>query len=100
HTYRNQHSFPTRRSSDLFTCPRRSEANAFPLPATAELFVPVVVKANEPVGLGGLRISRASRRISAPSLIVWRRRTKVKVSRNSRSEEHTSELQSLAYLVC
>src|SRR2546425_7728643 len=37
-----------------------------------------------------------------PTLSSWRRRTAVWVSSvpTTRSEEHTSELQSLAYLVC
>jgi len=65
---------------------QQSEANAFPLPETVELFVPVVVKANDPVGLGGFRTSSASRRISVPNLNVWRPRTRVNVSRNSATE--------------
>src|ERR1035438_6488590 len=112
---------------NAFTCPSSSEARALPLPATAELFVPVVLKANDPVGLGGFSTSSASRRISAPTFNVCCPRTRVKVSTNSvidvvklefaavvgpicwnpatvkigrRSEEHTSELQSLRHLVC
>ena len=54
---------------NAFTCPSSSDASALPLPATAELFVPVVVKANDPVGLGGFRTSSASRRMSAPNLM-------------------------------
>src|SRR5215831_9838965 len=65
------------------TWPSKTEAKALPLLATLVLFVPVVVKENEPVGFGGFRTSRASRRISVPNLIVWRPRTIVNVSRNS-----------------
>ena len=43
---------------NAFTWPSSSEASALPLPATAELLVPVVVKAKEPVGFGGFRTSR------------------------------------------
>ena len=83
-----------------FTCPRRSEAKAFPLAETVELFVPVVVKANDPVGLGGFRTSRASRRISTPNLIVCRRRTRVNVSRYSVIEVRKSELAAVVGPIC
>ena len=85
---------------NAFTCPRSSEAHAFPLPDTVELFVPVVLKANDPVGFGGLRTSRASRRISTPNLIVCRRRTWVKVSRYSVIEVRKSELAAVAGPIC
>src|ERR1017187_2336736 len=68
---------------NAFTCPSNSEAKALPLPETVELFVPVVPKANDPVGLGGFSTSSASCRISAPSFNVCRPRTRVNVSRNS-----------------
>src|SRR5215510_10725381 len=65
------------------TWPSKREAKALPLLATLVLFVPVVLKENAPVGLGGFRTSKASRRISVPNLIVCRPRTMVNVSRNS-----------------
>ena len=85
---------------NAFTCPRSSEASALPLPVTAELLVPVVVKANDPVGLGGFRTSRASRRISVPNLIVWRPRTSVNVSRNSVMEVVKLEFAAVVGPIC
>src|SRR5262245_66014888 len=83
-----------------FTCPSKREARAFPLPETVELFVPVVVNANEPVGFGGFKTSRASRRMSAPNLIVWRPRTIVNVSRNSVIDVVKLELAAVVGPIC
>ena len=85
---------------NAFTCPRRSEANALPLPATAGLFVPVVLKENDPVGLGGFSTSSASRRISVPNLIAWRPRTSVNVSRNSVIEVVNREFAAVVGPIC
>src|SRR2546426_12104413 len=65
------------------TCPSNREAKGLPLPATAGLFVPVVVNANAPVGFGGLGPFRASGPNSAPNLRVCLPRTIVSVSGNS-----------------
>src|SRR5215471_7919986 len=85
---------------NALTWPSKSEANAFPLPGTDELFVPVVVNANEPVGFGGLRTSRASRRMSVPNLIVWRPRTRVNVSRYSVIEVVNLEFAAVVGPIC
>ena len=85
---------------NAFTCPRSSDARAFPLPATDELFDPVVVKANEPVGLGGFRTSRASRLMSAPNLIECRPRNTVNVSRNSVMDVVKFELAAVVGPIC
>src|SRR5258706_3878622 len=82
------------------TCPSRSDASAFPLPETAELLVPVVVNANDPVGFGGFRTSKASRRMSTPNLIVCRRRTSVKVSRTSVMDVVKLELAAVVGPIC
>src|SRR5947208_1689148 len=82
------------------TCPRSRDARAFPLPATEELFDPVVVKAKEPVGLGGFRTSRALRLMSAPNLIVCRPRNTVKVSRNAVMEVVKLELAAVVGPIC
>src|SRR5215831_14506298 len=85
---------------NALTWPSKSEANAFPLPATDALFVPVVVNENEPVGFGGFKTSRASRRISVPNLIVWRPRTIVNVSRNSVIDVVKLELDAVVGPIC
>src|SRR5205823_7711392 len=93
-SHRPPHSFPTRRSSDLPTVSGRT------IGAEAALAVEtpgqeVIRPANRPIkSTGGLVIVRGN---LAPEGAV------IKVSgaaRATRSEEHTSELQSLAYLVC
>src|SRR5262245_12057484 len=84
---------------NALTWPSKSEANAFPVPGT-ELFVPVVVNANEPVGFGGFKTSRASRRMSVPNLIVCRPRTIVNVSRNSVIDVVKLELAAVVGPIC
>src|SRR5438445_1913801 len=86
--HRALHSFPTRRSSDLIIQSRSPCPNATSAPA--------------PVALAR-RASRAWANTSLP----WRERTLSYGSKpcrsrlaGSRSEEHTSELQSRQYLVC
>src|SRR5205823_12803608 len=70
--HRDLHSFPTRRSSDLFCSNREnSESASAVLPAKSGVFT----------------VRRCWPDIRSAPLI-------------HRSEEHTSELQSLAYLVC
>src|SRR5205823_14498721 len=90
------HSFPTRRSSDLIvslpiwmTSPRCSSGEP---PGTAEgvsrRSLPPCWPVVPPLSCGGTNPA-ASRNSLASSAVTTRR-----------SEEHTSELQSLAYLVC
>src|SRR5437879_10219971 len=81
-------------------CPSRRDARALPLRETVELLDPVVVKANDPVGFGGFRTSRASRRISAPNLKVCLPRTMVKVSRYSVTEVVKLELAAVVGPIC
>src|SRR5260370_42640595 len=71
-----------------FTWPSSSEATLFP--------VPDVLNVNEPVGLGGLSTSSASRRMSVPNLIVWRPRTIENVSRYSVTEVVKFEFAAVA----
>src|SRR2546425_10452307 len=82
------------------TCPSNREAKGLPLPATVGLFVPVVVNANAPVGFGGLRTFRASRRTSAPNLRVCLPRTIVSVSRNSVVEVVKLEFAAVVGPIC
>src|SRR5215469_9031137 len=83
-----------------FTWPSSSDASALPLPDTVELLLPVVVNANDPVGFGGLMTSKASRRISAPNLMVWRPRTRVNVSRNSVIDVVNLEFAAVVGPIC
>src|SRR5205823_7808003 len=78
------HSFPTRRSSDLrcITGPRRFRSPPSRLPWNQKL-APTKIKSAWPFTKYWKKIRRS----------VFRAIRK-------RSEEHTSELQSLAYLVC
>src|SRR5205823_13781318 len=89
-------SFPTRRSSDLTLQPELLQLHGH----------------NEHVERLDLPHGRERRRPGAPDaeLVDWyrpwpshgnvRQRRSAVCERRSRSEEHTSELQSLAYLVC
>src|SRR5205823_9231296 len=84
---RDLHSFPTRRSSDLDARPARR--------------LPLV---REPELHGRARAADgevAADRLHAPSVSLVRDLGRDRRDRRRlRSEEHTSELQSLAYLVC
>src|SRR5205823_14182765 len=96
---RDLHSFPTRRSSDLkrnlhlswvrIRCSLKSRASHMPLLASSS-------------ACEGERFFGGALRLFADS--CWRRPSRsseaVATYHNLRSEEHTSELQSLAYLVC
>src|SRR5205823_14668176 len=83
------HSFPTRRSSDLSAgrAARRSRQARRSRSAAAHA-------RRQPCRGAPPPRSRAVPRGGAP------RRESARPPRSARSEEHTSELQSLAYLVC
>src|SRR2546425_6457097 len=49
---------------------------------------------------GPLSRAHAIRRSRAVPAVIWRYTASARRTRAARSEEHTSELQSLAYLVC
>src|SRR5205823_12534956 len=94
------HSFPTRRSSDLGIAiaiwPRVHRAAAYPVrrlqlpgPEHPRPFGPEI-----PLIIVGGTASGERRRAEVGGRRLPRR------DRGGRSEEHTSELQSLAYLVC
>src|SRR5205085_10453967 len=86
------HSFPTRRSSDL---------KGFPSFTTAahELVVPRSIPMIGPVGFEGFEFGSSS--ISSTGCRAWGGGApRASVGRGSRSEEHTSELQSQSNLVC
>src|SRR5205823_7713074 len=84
------HSFPTRRSSDLMNRAARGDPLS---PHSAILLL-------------GTRETLVTGHDAPDRLVPARRRTRRSASTSApaawcpRSEEHTSELQSLAYLVC
>src|SRR5205823_10669473 len=77
------HSFPTRRSSDLSAARRAGRTVSEPSTATATT---IIVATPKPMNV----LSPVK---SIPAIAIM-------TVRPERSEEHTSELQSLAYLVC
>src|SRR5205823_10276789 len=87
--HRDLHSFPTRRSSDLREKMRRAPARSSLLLRRTiyERFARVRSQVSLPA-----RHSPAGLSMRSPPAKAW--------SHAPRSEEHTSELQSLAYLVC
>src|SRR5205823_13031865 len=89
--HRHLHSFPTRRSSDL--PPRLASRGHAPARNRARATRPT---RQEPTGSCAhpdpTPRSRFHRKCSGSACSA--------PGRNARSEEHTSELQSLAYLVC
>src|SRR5205823_10669659 len=94
-THRYLHSFPTRRSSDLL--PLFEKAIQYDLPAMA-----VLLCRNFPIFsiCGTFSFTPASGSIKEGSAFLSLSGAALAGSRTRRSEEHTSELQSLAYLVC
>src|SRR5205814_6633481 len=86
-------SFPTRRSSDLTTC--SPTANRCPTPKTRRSWLPRRSRDSPRVGPPAPRRPPASR--TRPRQRSWRHT--IGCTRR-RSEEHTSELQSLRHLVC
>src|SRR5205823_10320465 len=83
--HRDLHSFPTRRSSDLQRVLR-----------VTVIVADVELRARQARDDVGCRVSD----IDAGEFEVRRLELRTAVIQRFRSEEHTSELQSLAYLVC
>src|SRR5205823_10465796 len=98
-SHRHPHSFPTRRSSDLAleaTCAPERE----PFAQIDTLVTKSARRASSKIDDGSTFFVRHVPRAAG---MVTTRRMKTLVlggTRFLRSEEHTSELQSLAYLVC
>src|SRR5205823_12150949 len=89
--HRALHSFPTRRSSDLRPSRRRRAAGGSPSP----------VPHHSTRRRSSSRSPLGWRRACSPASACPRLAPSIPCStRRVRSEEHTSELQSLAYLVC
>src|SRR5207244_4661202 len=92
-SYSNRHSFPTRRSSDLNSCPFPTVSSRtsppFVLPFSCS-------GASMATSLPRFTIATRSESLSASSIMLVATIT----VEPSRSEEHTSELQSPDHLVC
>src|SRR5205823_13411871 len=92
---RELHSFPTRRSSDLVADLRERAARDFQLEGFRD-FLALEAGHSENTVEAYLRDLQRMAEFAASKGV----RDPGQVSRTLRSEEHTSELQSLAYLVC
>src|SRR5687767_4963859 len=93
---RHLHPFPTRRSSDL----NRSHAAPVPTRPLGRTVADVSI-----IGLGGYHLGLVDTQAEATRIIHEAIDAGITLMDNAweyheRSEEHTSELQSLAYLVC
>src|SRR5205823_14257531 len=98
--HRVLHSFPTRRSSDLI---RQGGLEAFGLDIDIPLKYGVDQCVGDTICAGGIMYAQRTipalldfckdiREVAKPNALF--------LNYSNRSEEHTSELQSLAYLVC
>src|SRR5205823_7187071 len=99
-TSQQPHSFPTRRSSDLLRAADRSRSTFY-------LLLLEIIDRGRPTRPSGTAWksspSRRCARFHSQLVDRYSCATVVRKCRNPahpRSEEHTSELQSLAYLVC
>src|SRR5205823_14080787 len=94
------HPFPTRRSSDLLVLAAAGALAAATSLAAAEPQTPPVravdLKAPDGAVLKGTFFAAAA---PGPGVILFHQSNRDRGSWAGRSEEHTSELQSLAYLV-
>src|SRR5205823_7848752 len=98
--HRAIHSFPTRRSSDLGSVQRQWETDTT-LSTKSSDIASLLGTANVPIYDGGLAASqiRQAKEIAMQARIVLELiRNQTQTAVLARSEEHTSELQSLAYL--
>src|SRR5205823_12642369 len=93
------HSFPTRRSSDLI---RKTDPSTLPAAPSGQRLGACVGQVRNFIAIG-LNYADHAAETGAPipaEPIVFNKAPSCIVGPNDRSEEHTSELQSLAYLVC
>src|SRR5439155_24099020 len=84
---RNLHSFPTRRSSDLFPPPFRVQPRLWPFAPPPHVVTPATQSS--------LPVRRIFGSCFPPATDARRR-----LQPATRSEEHTSELQSRGHLLC
>src|SRR5262245_64280477 len=94
-THRDLHSFPTRRSSDL-DYGARQYSNVSSAEGKQQRIEMVAAESQDPAAARGS--GRRSR--VAKQTVVELRGIRAGATLYRRSEEHTSELQSLRHLVC
>src|SRR5205823_15034353 len=94
------HSFPTRRSSDLFTSMEAVEFTGDCVALSTCIWNtscwPAEILSAAPSGM----VMPGELTPEANSIFQWKTSNSTLLAHSARSEEHTSELQSLAYLVC
>src|SRR5205823_14853622 len=93
------HPFPTRRSSDLLLRSERNLRRDFELRLRLRLPEPAATNVALAHGSSGTRCADSGHRGGAGKFFARARGARLRRDLE-RSEEHTSELQSLAYLVC
>src|SRR5205823_12400593 len=91
-SHRDLHSFPTRRSSDLQTI----NVTLNSVNGSTNLIIPMSILIADVNGNGAVNASD----VSLTKSRIGQSITQTNSRSDVRSEEHTSELQSLAYLVC
>src|SRR5205823_10512815 len=98
--HRHQHSFPTRRSSDLETLRKRGVRVVEPGDGylACGMSGPGRLAENEAIVAAVMEALGASQELAGETVLITAGPTREKID-PVRSEEHTSELQSLAYLV-
>src|SRR5205823_14815818 len=94
------HSFPTRRSSDLRNASTDSSVETGESHATNDLSAFVGLDTAGDTSIGGADVSGVTGENVQDGNNTATRTQAATASSGDRSEEHTSELQSLAYLVC
>src|SRR5205823_9222559 len=93
--HRVLHSFPTRRSSDLSIVRPAPTAARLPGAPIATIFSPATPISAGSAPVGSTAVPPETIRSNIAPLPLSLRASEI-----ARSEEHTSGLQSLAYLVC
>src|SRR5205823_13231781 len=94
--HRDVHSFPTRRSSDLV----EGDGAVEDVEGLGEGAVVVAGVGGEWLGGGGQQVPAVEAVVAVGGGAGGQQADAGAVADGERSEEHTSELQSLAYLVC
>src|SRR5205823_14558231 len=98
-SHRDLHSFPTRRSSDLKPAPLVPRQWRLPVRERVAADGAVLLALDERSVMDAVKVLK-SERIESVAVGFLHSYANPAHEQRVRSEEHTSELQSLAYLVC